>query len=118
MRFDAYIGDPVFRIVTSGDSLGLPSDMQVEALSVIPKGSDYTLLLPETVDGAKSYGIAPVTYEVAFAWMRYLLLPDRPVDPAHARYVICFACDTAPWDHRTSWLWKNDQGESIGRVRT
>ena len=91
--------------------------MQVEALSVIPKGSDYALLLPATIGQTSAYGIEPITFEVAFAWMRYLLLPDRPVDPAQARYVICFACDTSPWDHHTTWLWKNNQGESIGRVR-
>jgi hypothetical protein len=118
VQSDAYIRDPLGRIVTSGDILGLPRDMQLEALAVIPKGSDYALLLPETAEKASAYGIAPVTFEVAFAWMRYLLLPDRPVDPSHARYVICFACDTAPWDHRTRWLWKNDEGDSIGRVRT
>lgn len=118
VRSYAYITDPLGRIVTSGDMYGLPRDMQVEALSVIPKGADYALLLPGTVKEASAYHIAPVTYEVAFAWLRYLLLPDRPVDSTDARYVICFGCDTAPWDHHTRWLWKDDEGNSIGRVRT
>jgi hypothetical protein len=49
--------------------------------------------------------------------MQFMLLPRRRVDPDEAQYVLCYACDTGPWDHRTDWLWKNEHAEAIGRVR-
>ena len=116
VRFDAYITDATERVVTSGDMLGVSRELQVEALTLIPHGSDYVLALPATVAGAAPYGIGPVTYGVTFAWLRYLLLPDRPVSPAAARYVICWGCDRRRWDRHTRWLWRGDQGEAIGRV--
>ena len=66
---------------------------------------------------AALYGINPITYETAVPVLRYLLLPAWPVDPADARFVICFGCDTDPWDRRTTWLWKDNRGDAIGRVK-
>jgi hypothetical protein len=117
VRGDAYITDPVGRELTSGDSLGLPRDLQIAAMSDIPKNSDYALLLPPTVAAAATYGINSIAFDVALPWLRYLLLPARPTTPEQAHYVICWGCNTDPWDHRTTWLWRNDQGQAVGRVR-
>jgi hypothetical protein len=38
------------------------------------------------------------------------------VASTHLEYVICWGCDTSPWDGRTTWLFRNDQGVAIGRV--
>jgi hypothetical protein len=117
VRSDAYIVDSTDRTLTSGDMLGVSRTLQVEALAVIPRGAAYVLALPATVAKGARYGIAPVTYDVTFAWLRYLLLPDRPVEPSEARYVICWGCDRTQWNGHTRWLWRNDQGQAIGRVR-
>lgn len=118
VRSDAYVeNDPTERVLTSGDILGIPFRLQLEALTLIPKRSDYALLLPPSEQDGAPYGIAPITYATVGPFLRYLLLPALPVSPSVAHYVICWGCDTAPWDHRTTWLWNNDQGQAIGRVR-
>jgi hypothetical protein len=114
----SYIKDPVNRSLTSGDMLGIPRDLQTGALSKIPAGSKYALLLPGDEQSASTdYGIAPVTYETVAPWLNYLLLPSRQVPPEQARYIICWGCDTSPWDHHTTWLFGNSRGVAIGRVR-
>jgi hypothetical protein len=114
---DAYIVDPVGRSLTSGDILGISRDLQAEALTKIPPGSAYALLLPDEQSASAGYGIGPVAYETVRPWLDYLLLPSRQVPAEQARYVICWGCDTSGWDHRTTWLYGNDEGVAIGRVR-
>ena len=112
---------PVYRLVRTGDTLDIPRDLQEQALELIPPGSQYALLLPPTLTEAaqKSYKIDPFAYAVVGDWLRYLLLPSRPVaGPGQARYIICFGCDTTPLDGPTTWLWRNDQGAAIGRVHS
>jgi hypothetical protein len=118
VRGNAYITDPIGRSLTEGDMLGISRDLQLQAIAKIPRGSAYAVLLPSDQQLASSgYGIEPVTYETLAPWLNYLLLPSRQVSPKDARYVICWGCDTTPWDHRTTWLFDNDQGVAIGRVR-
>jgi hypothetical protein len=105
------------RLLTTGAIQGVPRGLQSEALALIPPRSDYAVLLPATLDAAAAYGINSITYATAVPFLRYLLLPSWPVDPGQARYVICFGCDTGPWDQRTTWLWKDSHGDSIGKVR-
>ena len=108
------------RLIKTGDTLDIPSDLQTHALAAIPPGSEYALLLPPTVTPAaeKSYGMDQFAHDVVGAWLRYLLLPSRPVaDPGQARYIVCWGCDTTPWDGHTDWLWRNDKGAAIGRVQ-
>jgi hypothetical protein len=105
------------RLLTSGAIQGVPRDLQSEALALIPPRSDYAVLLPASVDAAAAYGINSTTYATAVPFLRYLLLPSWPVDAPRARYVICFGCNTAPWDGRTTWLWTDGHGSSIGKVR-
>ncbi len=117
VKTDAYITNPLERVLTSGDMQGLPYDLQVEALDLIPKSSDYAFLLPADVDSAGAVGINSITFATAGPFLRYLLLPARPVDPTEAHYVICWHCDRTPWNARTDWLWQTDQGEAIGQVK-
>jgi hypothetical protein len=117
VRADAYITDPLGRQLTSGDMLGISRDLQAEALADIPAGSTYALLLPASEQAANDgYGIGPVAYVTAGPWLNYLLLPSYPVPPDQARYIVCWGCDTSPWDHHTTWLYENGQGVTIGRV--
>jgi hypothetical protein len=118
VRFNSYLHTPQDRLLTSGDMQGLPYTLQAEALRLIPPGSDYTVLLPATPEIAAKYGINSITFQTAPPFLRYLLLPSWPVDASQARFVICFGCDTAPWDHRTHWLWSDDRGNAIGRVES
>jgi hypothetical protein len=117
VRADAYITDPVGRQLTSGDVLGISRDLQAQALANIPPGSKYALLLPANEQAASSgYGIGAVAYETVGPWLNYLLLPSYQVTSEQARYVVCWGCDTSPWDHRTKWLYVDGQGVAIGRV--
>lgn len=115
---NAYITSPEQRVITSGDSLGIPADLQIEAIQLIPKRSTYSLVLPANMQlAADKYGIQALTYGVTPAWFEYLLLPAQPVGrPTPGQYILCWHCDRAFWDPRTRWLWDNKQGQSIGRV--
>ena len=117
VRGYGYLGTAQARLLSTGGVQGLPRRLQVQALAKIPPRSDYAVLLPATEAEAALYGINPITYETAVPVLRYLLLPAWPVDPADARFVICFGCDTDPWDRRTTWLWKDNRGDAIGRVK-
>jgi hypothetical protein len=119
VRADAYITSAEERVITSGDSLGIPFELQVEAIRLIPRRSSYAVLLPATPQlAADRYGISLLTYQVTPPWFEYLLLPAEPVGEAtRARYVLCWGCDRPTWDRRTTWLWDNRHGEAIGRVR-
>lgn len=113
----AGIGDDDYRSMKVGAVLGIPRDLQEHALAQIPPGSTYAVLLPESPAFASSaYGIAEITYDTVGPFLNYLLLPSVQVPSDEARYVICWGCDTDPWDHRTTWLFTDPQGVAIGRV--
>jgi hypothetical protein len=116
VRADSYVQGQEGRSLTVGDGLGIPYDLQVAALTDIPKGSGYAVLLPPTAQAAAARNIPSLAYGVVPAWLEYLLLPDTPAPPAAGRYLICWGCNTAPWDSRTTWIWQG-QGASIGLVR-
>lgn len=116
VRADAYITNPLGRELTSGDALGIPFDLQQHALQLIPGGASYALLLPADQDAAARYGISPITFATVGPFLRYLLLPAWPASRGDARYVICWRCDTKPLLGRVSWLWRDGQGEAIGRA--
>ena len=114
---ESSITSPVERLVRTGRSLDIPRDLQEAALADIPPGSRYALLVAPSSPGAeKAYGIDDVASETIGPFLFYLLLPSLPVDSTHPEYVICWGCDTSPWDGRTTWLFRNDQGVAIGRV--
>jgi hypothetical protein len=112
---DAYITDGLTRRTTTGDALGIPYTLQVEALATIPKDSTYVLLLPATQGAATRASISPLALETVAPFLVYLLLPSQPASPAEARYVICYGCDLRSWMRPTRWLWQAP-GQAIGRV--
>jgi hypothetical protein len=108
---------PLEREIATGDILGLNSDYQIAALSLIPGSATFAVLESRDASvAAHDYGISPTTFNALPSYFQYLLLPAREVGPAHPEYVLCYGCDTSPWDHRTHWLWTNQQGDSIGQV--
>jgi hypothetical protein len=110
--------DAIGRNVTRGDILGISRDLQLQALAEIPSGSTYALLVPaDRGIAGRVYGISEITYDTIGPWLTYLLLPSVRVAPDEAQYLICWGCDTSPWDHRTTWLFTNDGGVAIGRIR-
>jgi hypothetical protein len=108
---------PLGRLVHTGDVNGFPHDFQQGALDNVPPGSTFAVLPPVTPeDGEKYYGIPAVAAYTVTPYFQYLLLPSRLVPPEQAQYILCFACDTDPWDARTTWLWKNTNGMGVGKV--
>jgi len=118
VSYDGYVTGPQDRLLTSGDILGISRDLQVQAIANIPPGSSYALLLDDNKSTAQAvYGISTVTAETIGPFLNYLLLPSRPASSIQAgTYLICWGCDTTPWDHRTHWLFTNSHGVAIGRV--
>jgi hypothetical protein len=112
---DAYITNGLTRLTTTGDALGIPNTLQVEALALIPKGSTYILALSPSAQAAGSAGISSLTYETVAPFLQYLLLPSQPATVSDAGYVICYGCDMDSWSRHARWLW--DAGdEAIGRL--
>ena len=120
--FDAAAHDnawrsPIQRLVHTGEITGINAGVQEAALQYVPPRSTFAVLTPPSLDAAAHYGFGQVTIDAAPAYFEYLLLPARLVPPERAQYVICFGCDTSPWDPKTTWLWRDTAGDSIGRVR-
>jgi len=115
------------RLVEPGNIVGIDKQFQEHALSLVPKDATFTVVPPPSPEVAeKDYGMNAITQEGLALWLRYLLMPARETDPGSARYVLCYGCDTRPWDGVTTWLWISDRGRStsvrqhglkIGRVR-
>jgi len=109
---------PTYRLLSTGDMLDIPYELSAAAFQYIPPGAAYKVVLPGTPEAAQAgYGIQPITYDTFAPWLRYLLLPAKPVDASEqAPYIVCWGCDTTPYDTHTDWLWHNDQGAGIGHV--
>jgi hypothetical protein len=104
------------RLVAPGDITGLDKAFQEAALATIPKDATYTIVPPPNPEVAeRAYGMNSITQEGLVPFLRYLLLPAR-LTGSNAQYVLCYGCDTTPWDGRTTWLWRNDRGQLIGKV--
>jgi hypothetical protein len=105
------------RLVAPGDITGLDKGFQEAALSILPADARYTVIGPPTPEiGLKNYGMNDITQAGLVPFLRYLLLPARQVAPEAAQYVLCYGCDTTPWAHNATWLWRNENGDLIGRV--
>ncbi len=105
------------RLLATADSIDVDNDFVLAALDTLPSNATYTVQLPPNADvAASSYGIGALTISALPGYMRFVLLPRLEVAPDEAQYVLCYACDTAPWDHKTSWLWKNEHAVVIGKV--
>jgi len=112
---DAYITNDLTRLTTTGDALGIPNALQVEALAELPKNSTYVLLLPSSAETAAKEQISSLAIETAPAFLLYLLLPSQPAPLRTARYVICFGCDLEAWTIRARWLWQAN-GDAVGKL--
>jgi hypothetical protein len=116
VKYDSW-RPPIRRLVHTGDVNGIPHDFQEAALAYVPPRSTFAVLPPTSVESAaKYYGIPAVALDAVDPYFQFLLLPSRLVAPEDAQYVLCFACDTSPWDARTTWIWKNTNGDGVGRV--
>lgn len=110
-------GGDTGRLLAAADTLDIDNDFVVASLSTLPPDARYAVLLPASADvAAKTYNIGSLTLAGLPGYLQYLLLPRRQVQPADAQYVLCYACDTSPWDKRTTWLWKNAHAVAIGKV--
>lgn len=109
---------PLERETAAADGLDIDNEFVDEVLKLVPPGATFGVAVPPSLDVAQQqYGIAPVTVEALPAYMQDLLLPRREVDPAKADYLLCYACDTAPFDSRMTRLWTSPKGFVIGRLR-
>jgi len=115
ITYYSYIRDPLTRLLTTGDMLDIPRDLQVAALTDIPPRSTYVLLLPATAAAASRVGIGDITFVSTGPFLTYLLLPSEPVPSGRARYVICWECDMTAL-RGVRWLWRPSQTEGIGRM--
>jgi hypothetical protein len=105
------------RLLVAADSINVDNDFVLATLSVLPLDAKYAVLLPPSAEvAASSYGIGALTLSALPGYMQFMLLPRRQVAPDQAQYVLCYACDTSPWDHRTTWIWKNSHAVLIGKV--
>lgn len=110
-------GGDTGRLLAAADSIDVDNDFVVASLSVLPTDARYAVLLPPSPEvAASSYGIGALTLSALPGYMQFMLLPRRQVGPEEAQFILCYACDTSPWDHKTTWLWKNDHAVAIGRV--
>jgi hypothetical protein len=107
---------PAGRTIQAADGLDISNDFLVQALRLLPHEAPYVLRLPAR-NVAPTYGISPTTYQALPGYVQFLLLPRRAVGPERARYLLCYACDTSPFDARMQRLWSTPDGYVIGRLR-
>jgi hypothetical protein len=78
---------------------------------MLPSDATFAALVPDPVQAQQTYGVATTTVLAVQNLMAEVLLPRREVTtPAKGDYVLCYLCDTSPWDARTHWLWKGSGG--------
>lgn len=106
-------------VVAGANALAIDNGFVAAALAQLPPNAPYGVLLPASPELAqKTYGILPVTLQAIPGFLFETLLPRLPVqDPGKGDYVLCYACDTSPWDRRTTWVWNDGKGHVIGLVR-
>jgi hypothetical protein len=110
-------GGDTGRLLAAADSINVDNDFVIAALATLPADARYAILVPPTPEiAASSYGIGGLTLSGLPGYMQFVLLPRRQVPPETAQFILCYACDTSAWDHKTTWLWKNDHAVAIGRV--
>jgi hypothetical protein len=107
---------PDVRVIAGADGLAIDNEFALEAIKLVPPNSTFTVLMPPNAAQAKPYGIVPTTLGALPPYMQNLLLPARMVDPAHAQYLLCYACNTDPFDPHMTRLWQSPKGYVIGRL--
>lgn len=105
------------RTIQASDGLGIDNEFVIQALALLPPKATYVLAQPATDELGAAYGISPTTLLALRGYVRFLLLPRREAPPARAEYVLCYACDTDPFDKRgLERLWTDPHGFVIGRL--
>lgn len=108
---------PIGRTIQAADGLAIDDQFAVEALTLLPRNATFAVEQPATLHLAQQYGIPPTTLLALEGYMRFLLLPRREVPAARAEYVLCYACNTDPFDKRgMKRLWTDPHGYVIGRL--
>jgi hypothetical protein len=103
--------------LAAADMVGVNNDFVRAAFDTIPLNAYFAVLVPDPLQAQTTYGVSPVTIDAVPTMMEDDLLPRRLVEtPQKGTYVLCYLCNTSPWDHRTHWLWKNSSGQVIGLV--
>jgi hypothetical protein len=106
------------RTIQGADGLGIQNEFVVQALSLLPKDATYVVEQPLSVAVAAKYSISPTTLLALRGYMRFLLLPRREAAPERAQYLLCYACDTSPFDKRgMTRLWSDPRGFVIGKLK-
>jgi len=105
------------RTIQGADGLAIDNTFAEQALALLPARAPYTVALPQSQQVADQYHISPTTMNALPLYMQFLLLPRREVDAAQARYVLCYACNTDPFDKRgMKRLWTDPKGYVIGEL--
>lgn len=88
------------------------------SLDLLPLNARYAFLgAPSLAVARHDYHMAAETYRALPALMLEVLLPRVPVaTPTKGEYVLCYACDTSPYEGRTHWFWGDPYGRKIGLV--
>jgi hypothetical protein len=103
--------------LAGADSLDIDNPFVTAAVQSVPAGARYALLLPEPRVAESVYHLDPLTVQGLPLFMVEVLLPRVPVSrPRAGDYVLCYVCDTSPWDGRTHWLWTDGKGHAVGEV--
>jgi hypothetical protein len=103
--------------IAGADGVAIDNAFVIRALSLVPVHATYTLGMPESPKVAATYGIVPTTLLALPNYVRFLVLPRREADPSEAQYLLCYACDTSPFDKRMQRLWTDPKGFVIGKLR-
>jgi hypothetical protein len=109
--------DPIGRTIQATDGLGIQNEFAIQALALLPRHATYVVDQPASDAIGAKYGISPTTLLALRGYMRFLLLPRRDVAPDRAQYVLCYGCNTDPYDKRgMKRLWSDPHGYVIGRM--
>ena len=102
--------------LAAADSVDMDNGFVRAAMQTVPRGSRF-LVETASTEQAAGYKVDPATLWAVPGQMVEDLLPSRPAtEPRVGIYVICYLCDTSPWDKRVDWLWNNHAGMAIGRI--
>lgn len=104
------------RTIAASDALEISNDFLVHALALVPTNAAFALLQPPNGKAAAVYGISPTTLAALHPYVEYLMLPRRLVTPDKAQYLLCYACNTDPYDSRMQRLWVDPDGFVIGKL--
>jgi hypothetical protein len=109
---------PAERTIAAADGIGIDNAFLEEALALVPRNAPYAFEEPQSAEiASKDYNIGGTTYLALPGYVQYLLLPRRLVPADRARYVLCYACNTDPFDPHWHRIWQSpSRGFVIGKL--